>query len=89
MSKLKPTPHTLSDKEIHNLNPSDGICWCLHCERVYEWGQFILEDGLQYCPYEDCNGDTVMDSWAWKKIREANPSYPEKPLIDTVYALYS
>jgi len=61
--------------------------WCLHCERAYKWGQFREIDGLQYCPYDGCDGDTVMDGWRWEEIVEANPDYPDVPVLGKVYEL--
>jgi len=34
---------------------------CLHCGRAYKIGEFRLIKGMQMCPYEGCDGDTVMD----------------------------
>lgn len=34
---------------------------CLHCGRAYKIGEYRLIDGLQMCPYEGCDGDTVFD----------------------------
>lgn len=61
--------------------------WCLHCTRVYQAGEYRLtSDGyLQYCPYEDCNGDTVMDASKWENVRKHRPEYPEVPERDTRY----
>ena len=56
--------------------------WCLHCERAYKWGNFRLINNLQMCPYEGCNGDTVMDGWKWEEVCEANPDYPDVPELE-------
>ena len=94
MAELGPT---------HNSSYPDEPCWCLHCERVYkygEWraidGQFLIdEEGnktnkpLQFCPYEDCDGDTVMDAQPWSWVREnGNEHYPERPRRNKFYPLY-
>ena len=63
--------------------------WCLHCERAYRRGEYRLVHGLQMCPYEDCDGDTVMDGWDWAQIRDGHPEYPEVPEMGKVYPLYS
>lgn len=95
-SQFKPThsislnvPRSLKANDVHNANEQGEKCWCLHCERVYDWGDYIAQNGLQWCPYKDCNGDTFMDSWSWNKIREAHPDYPENPDYDKVYPLYN
>jgi len=62
--------------------------WCLHCERCYQVGEFKANaDLLELCPYLDCSGDTVMDSWPWARIRDIHPEYPEIPEKDVVYPL--
>lgn len=76
--------------------------WCLHCERTYENGQFrtvkikpFTVDHVRYtpefemCPYEDCDGDAVIDAWEWGHIREYHPEYPKTPEQGKVYPLYS
>jgi len=30
-------------------------------------------------PYDGGDGDTIMDGWHWKDVREAYPDYPDKP----------
>lgn len=62
--------------------------WCMHCERAYRYGEFRPVGSLQMCPYTDCDGDTVVDAWSWKRIRQGNPSYPERPREGEVYTMY-
>ena len=66
--------------------PRSEYFWCLHCERTYERGKWRTIDGLQMCPYLDCDGDAVLDAIDWAEIRDANPAYPEKPSWGTRYA---
>jgi hypothetical protein len=61
--------------------------WCLHCGRAYRWGEYRVVNGLQMCPYADCDGDTVMDGWPWEEVREGNPDYPKRPKLGHVYEL--
>ena len=61
--------------------------WCLHCYRAYRWGEDREINGLQMCPYEGCNGDTVMDGWEWEHVRRGNPDYPKVPKLGHVYEL--
>lgn len=68
--------------------PRKAWHWCLHCERAYPLGSYRQIRDLQMCPYEDCDGDTVMDLWAWQRIRKENPQYPEVPELGKVYGLY-
>ena len=89
-----------SDQEKILSRKAGEWVWCLHCERVYQVGEFKIDvssgnktnssvsDGLQLCPYPDCDGDTVMDLWDWKAIKEAHPDYPDTPERDKVYPLY-
>jgi len=65
-----------------------GWLWCLHCERAYRAEEYREIGDLQMCPYEDCDGDTVLDAWPWKQVRGANPSYPREPERGKVYPLY-
>jgi hypothetical protein len=88
-ASVKPKKMVLMDREkIFADEKPCAFLWCLHCQRPYKWGQFRLIDGLQMCPYEGCDGDTVMDGWEWKKICEANPDYPDVPELGKVYPLY-
>ncbi|MGQ0503572.1 MAG: hypothetical protein ACT4P0_13350 [Panacagrimonas sp.] len=68
--------------------PRKAWHWCLHCERAYPLGSYRQIRDLQMCPYEGCDGDTVMDLWTWQRVREANPGYPEVPELGVVYGLY-
>lgn len=68
--------------------PRKAWNWCMHCERAYPQGSYRQVRDLQMCPYEGCDGDTVMDLWAWQRVREANPQYPEVPELGKVYGLY-
>lgn len=74
--------------EIFEEEIRSDYLWCLHCQRAYRRGQYRLVRGLQMCPYEDCNGDTVLDAWDWAQIRDAHPEYPEIPEPGVVYPLY-
>jgi hypothetical protein len=65
----------------------DAYLWCLHCGRAYRWGEYREIDGLQMCPYEGCDGDTVVDAWRWEEVREGNPDYPKTPKLGHVYEL--
>jgi hypothetical protein len=81
--------------------PEGMWIWCLHCERCYQVGEFravkpdryMVKMGftgdIEMCPYSDCNGDTLMDSWDWQAIREMHPEYPEVPERGKVYPMYS
>lgn len=75
--------------EVFDEEKRSDYLWCLHCERTYKRGEFRLVNGLQMCPYEGCDGDTVLDAWDWAKVREMHPEYPEVPERGKVYPLYS
>ena len=62
--------------------------WCLHCERAYDVGEFRRIDGLRLCPYQDCDGDAVLDQWDWARIRHENSQYPASPMRGVFYPLY-
>ena len=74
--------------DIFDEEKRPEFLWCLHCERAYRNGEFRLAGGLQMCPYEGCDGDTVVDGWGWDQIREKHPEYPEIPEKGKVYPLY-
>ena len=59
--------------------------WCLHCQRTYEHNKWRTVEGLQMCPYLECDGDAVIDAIDWTVIRDANPDYPEKPKWGKTY----
>jgi hypothetical protein len=69
--------------------------WCLHCERTYRPGQYRIaeSDGMEFqmCPYDDCDGNVVIDAWDWEKVRvteAGTPRYPEHPAPGASYPLY-
>jgi len=61
--------------------------WCLHCQRTYKRGQFRWEGDFQMCPYEDCDGTTVLDGIDWESIRDDCPDYPVTPESNRVYPM--
>lgn len=80
------------DRELLGEN---GYSWCLHCERTYVKGKYRpLVSGFdnfvfKMCPYDDCDGDTVLDAWEWKRVREGREErYPAVPEEGKVYPLY-
>src|SRR5262245_34072646 len=75
-------------KDVHNWNKGTLFQWCLHCERTYRRGECREIEGLQMCPYEGCNGDTVIDAWPWFTVRSYNPQYPVIPEDGKRYPLY-
>ena len=98
MLKIMP----LLDRELlTEEKPRSGYLWCLHCERTYKYGKFRLvkvkpfivnhvryEPDYQMCPYEDCDGDTVLDAWNWDDIRKEHPEYPKIPKHGVKYPMY-
>jgi hypothetical protein len=86
----KGVPKTMKyGKEIDNQWHKNSVFfWCLHCERTYRRGECREIDGLQYCPYEGCNGDTFGDAWPWETIRDCDPSYPVIPEEGKRYPMY-
>lgn len=87
--------------EVFEEEPESDFLWCLHCERAYQRGEHrkveikkkfrdLVPSDMQFlemCPYEDCDGDTVVDAWDWERVREDN-GYPEIPQKGVVYPLY-
>jgi len=56
-----------------------AFLWCLHRGRDYRWGEYREINGLQMCPYEGCDGDTVMDGWEWGEVRDGHADYSKTP----------
>ena len=83
---IKPPEHNEDDAVS---NRTSEYQWCLHCERAYKRGEHRLIDGLRMCPYDGCNGDTVLDGWYWPSVRENHSDYPNVPEIGKTYPLYS
>lgn len=81
------SPDSMDRFEILAI-PRRSWCWCLHCERIYPLGSYRIVEDLQMCPYSGCDGDAVLDLWAWQNVREGNPHYPEIPELSVVYPLY-
>ncbi|MDB4912916.1 MAG: hypothetical protein JWM95_560 [Gemmatimonadetes bacterium] len=95
-SKQSASTEASKSHRVKAFGPStSGSLWCLHCERTYDEMSYAESDDLldgepmQMCPYADCNGDAVVDAWDWSKLRELHPEYPEKPVPNTHYPLYS
>lgn len=66
--------------------PKSGYCWCLHCERAYKYGEYRMVRGLQMCPYDGCDGDTVIDAEPWEHVRERKKDYPKTPEMNKKYS---
>jgi hypothetical protein len=74
------------DQIFHEENCSEFL-WCLHCRRTYRRGEYRDVDGFQMCPYEGCDGSTVLDGIDWDRFREDYPEYPEVPERGEVYEM--
>jgi len=72
---------------VNEVSLGDWL-WCLHCERVYQAGEYREQNTLQMCPYENCDGSTVLDSRKWESMLEIHPDYPITPIRETNYPLY-
>jgi hypothetical protein len=69
-----------SDLEIifEGYKPGEWV-WCLHCERVYQVGEFRKVGQYQLCPYPDCDG-SPLDASHWKEKFE--------PVRGVAYKMY-
>jgi len=77
----------LQDFQFSGENEETWL-WCLHCQRCYQikelrWDSF----GVQPCPYQDCDGDSVFDGWNWRE-KFVPRGYPETPVRGKIYDLY-
>ena len=72
--------------------PEGTYMYCMHCERTYKYGahriQTDLKNYAELCPYQDCNGDAVLDAREWDDMRLDHPEYPEVPEHGKIYPLY-
>lgn len=86
-SKPKPQQKQLTIAEFFGYEVGKWI-WCQHCNRCYQFGeQRHKRDGLQYCHYQDCNGDALIDSATWDTVRHYKPEYPVIPEKNKKYSL--
>ncbi len=83
----KPKRQMIVEKRnVHNANENSVFLWCLHCGRTYRRGECRVVKGLQMCPYDGCDGDTVLDAVPWGAMRSAWPAYPVIPERGRRYA---
>ncbi len=74
--------------EASGQRNSGVFLWCTHCERTCEHGKGRSRGDVQMCPYAGCQGDAVIDTWEWKKLRVHHPDYPAIPLVGMRYRLF-
>lgn len=74
-----------TQEQADSFLPKSKYIWCLHCNQVDMRTGWVHNYG--YCPYENCNA-SVMDAWAWTKVRKNRPEYPKIPDYDCLYSLY-
>lgn len=74
--------------QIFDEEKRSDYLWCLHCERTYKRGEFRLEGKFQMCPYEGCDGSTVLDGIDWERFRDDYSAYPVIPEKSTRYPMY-
>lgn len=87
--------------ELEDLfDGSSEFQWCLHCERASKKGHYKLVpcDGFArqvfggnywvLCPFDDCDGDPIMDIWDWDSFREVRKDLPEIPKEGEYYPMY-
>lgn len=80
--------------EMFGETPKGTPMYCMICERTYPYGEYrtmsldMGEELLQMCPYEDCDGDAVINAHDWDWVLEKHPEYPETPERGVVYPLH-
>ena len=65
------------------------VTWCFHCERVSKTEDWIRNHWN--CPVEGCDGN-ALDAHNWTEEDwpcNANPEYPETPVIGEYYPMYA
>lgn len=75
----------VNESALDNKDASSVFLWCMHCWRTYRRGECRLVKGFQLCPYEDCDGDTVLDAVPWGSMRSAWPGFPVIPVRGQKY----
>lgn len=82
--------HRQDFEHLRELHENREWVWCLHCECVYQWGDFKRENdaGVKCCPIGECDAGVFLDSWAWSHILEAHADYPVVPEYGAHYPLY-
>lgn len=78
--------------DIMGSVPEGTFMYCMTCERTYISGEHrkALDEDLtllEMCPYENCDGDTVIGGKEWEWVRGYIPEYPEIPERGVVYPL--
>lgn len=53
-----------------------------------KWANLDEPDPLKCCPYPECDGSLVGDSWDWDVVRKRHPSWPETPIRGVEYDPY-
>ena len=70
---------------------SSEFQWCLHCQRASKKGNYKLvpydSDYYLLCPFDDCDGDIMMDIVDWDSYREGREDLPELPEEGKLYSL--
>lgn len=74
--------------QIFDEEKRSDYLWCLHCERIYRRGEFRWEGKFQMCPYEGCDGSTVLDGIDWERFRDDYKEYPVIPERGRRYPMY-
>lgn len=74
--------------QIFDEEKRSDYLWCLHCQRTYKRGEFRWVGKFQMCPYEDCDGSTVLDGVDWEEYRDHHSDYPRIPKRGERYPMY-
>ncbi len=81
----------LDREEILGKKSEGKWLLCLHCERAYKDTEFrLIKNGKEFlymCPYEGCDGDTIMDAIDWEDVKQGHSDYPDEPIKGVYYAL--
>ena len=61
--------------------------WCRLCSRTFPNGTYRVLDGVEHCPYADCDGTVAEDASDWSGVRREHPNYPAAPWLGIQYPL--
>jgi hypothetical protein len=79
-----------SDELIdYRLASTQNWMWCQRCQRCYQEGEYRLVKGIKLCPYDECIGLIMINSFPWSGIQKMYPhKYPAIPERGVIYDRY-
>lgn len=74
--------------------------WCRCCRRTFVKGTYrpLVVRGtarhpqrrtVKQCPYANCSGQILRDSYPWSFVRQSHPDYPDQPVQYVIYPFHT